>query len=251
MYLVFTRMPVESYRRRLRSLLLYVYYVFWALINSLVCWFFAVIVDLIKKTSHRRSDNTIVHLDACSNAFWECIVESVHACVRVCFCLSYTLSPHNIYTAYYFQKSYIVNIIYLLQLLLSEWVVSHQDGVWGPGWNCCCWSVCFTSTETVGLLGTRSQDGQLDFHTASELARGGTPGVETTEHYRVWKWLLVARKQWADRRAMNHFARSNHRCGREKTLRYFEEETSIQVVTTKCCVHRLNDYGLEKVTVGT
>ena len=29
---------------------------------------------------------------------------------------------------------------------------------------------CFTSTETVGLLGTRrAQDGDLDFHTAPEL----------------------------------------------------------------------------------
>ena len=34
-----TRMPGESYRRRLRSLLLYLCYVFRALINSLVCWF--------------------------------------------------------------------------------------------------------------------------------------------------------------------------------------------------------------------
>ena len=37
MYLVFTRMPGESYRRRLRSLLLCLCYVFRALINSLVC----------------------------------------------------------------------------------------------------------------------------------------------------------------------------------------------------------------------
>ena len=37
MYLVFTRMPVESYRRRLRSLL-YLCYVFLVLINSFVCW---------------------------------------------------------------------------------------------------------------------------------------------------------------------------------------------------------------------
>ena len=36
MYLVFTRMPGESYRRRFRSLLLYLCYVFRALINSLV-----------------------------------------------------------------------------------------------------------------------------------------------------------------------------------------------------------------------
>ena len=37
MYLVFTRMPGESYRRRPWSFLLYLYYVFRALINSLVC----------------------------------------------------------------------------------------------------------------------------------------------------------------------------------------------------------------------
>ena len=37
MYLVFTRMPGENNRRRLRSLLLYLCYVFRALINSLVC----------------------------------------------------------------------------------------------------------------------------------------------------------------------------------------------------------------------
>ena len=37
--LYFTRMPGESYRRRLRSSLLYLSYVFQALINSLVCWF--------------------------------------------------------------------------------------------------------------------------------------------------------------------------------------------------------------------
>ena len=36
-YLVFTRMPGESYRRRLRSLLLYLCYLFRALIISLVC----------------------------------------------------------------------------------------------------------------------------------------------------------------------------------------------------------------------
>ena len=28
---------------------------------------------------------------------------------------------------------------------------------------------CFMSTETVGLLGTGAQDGHLDFHTAPEL----------------------------------------------------------------------------------
>ena len=37
MYLVFTRMPGESYCRRLRSSVLYLCYVFRALISSLVC----------------------------------------------------------------------------------------------------------------------------------------------------------------------------------------------------------------------
>ena len=37
MHLVFTRMLGASYRRRLRSLLLYLCYVFQPLINSLVC----------------------------------------------------------------------------------------------------------------------------------------------------------------------------------------------------------------------
>ena len=33
----------------------------------------------------------------------------------------------------------------------------------------CLVECCFTSTETVGLLGTGAQDGHLDFHTAPEL----------------------------------------------------------------------------------
>ena len=37
MYLAFTRVPGESYRRRLSYLLLYLCYVFRSLINSLVC----------------------------------------------------------------------------------------------------------------------------------------------------------------------------------------------------------------------
>ena len=35
----------------------------------------------------------------------------------------------------------------------------------GASWLKC----CFTSTETVGLLGPGAQDGHLDFHTAPEL----------------------------------------------------------------------------------
>ena len=40
MYLVFARMPCDSYRRRLGSSLLYLCDVFRVLINSLVCWSF-------------------------------------------------------------------------------------------------------------------------------------------------------------------------------------------------------------------
>ena len=40
MYLVFTRMPGESYRKRLRSFLLYLCYVFRELFNSLMCWLY-------------------------------------------------------------------------------------------------------------------------------------------------------------------------------------------------------------------
>ena len=35
---------------------------------------------------------------------------------------------------------------------------------------------CFTSAETVGLLGTGAQDGRLDFHTASSLSSGSEAG---------------------------------------------------------------------------
>ena len=47
MYLVSTRMPVKRYLRRLTSLLLYLCYVFRALINSLVCWFYTSALGLV------------------------------------------------------------------------------------------------------------------------------------------------------------------------------------------------------------
>ena len=46
MYLIFTRMPSESYRRQLKSLLLCLCDVFRVLINSLVCWFSTSAPDL-------------------------------------------------------------------------------------------------------------------------------------------------------------------------------------------------------------
>ena len=61
---------------------------------------------------------------------------------------------------------------------------------------------CFTSTETIGLLGTGAQDGHLDFHTAPELCGGeggggcyytGLPNwryiVTTRIHPDITKWL--------------------------------------------------------------
>ena len=47
MYFVFTRMPGESYRRWLRSLLLCLCDVFRALMNSLVCWFYTDALGLV------------------------------------------------------------------------------------------------------------------------------------------------------------------------------------------------------------
>ena len=54
MYLVFTHTPGESYRRRLRSLLLYLCYVFRALISSFVCW---LSIQNVKKERWSEQDN--------------------------------------------------------------------------------------------------------------------------------------------------------------------------------------------------
>ena len=47
---------------------------------------------------------------------------------------------------------------------------------------------CFTSTETVGLLGTGSQDVHLDFHTAPELC------MKRNKHAKYDKFVNVAIK---------------------------------------------------------
>ena len=51
--------------------------------------------------------------------------------------------------------------------IISPLIVTNTDRV------IVLWLVecCFTSTETVGLLGTGAQDGHLDFYTAPELCR--------------------------------------------------------------------------------
>ena len=45
----------------------------------------------------------------------------------------------------------------------------HLDLLTAPEPGSARFECCFTSTETVGLLGTGAQDGHLDFHTAPEL----------------------------------------------------------------------------------
>ena len=59
MYFVFTRMPGESYRRRLRSLLLYFYYVFRTLINSLVCLFCSFSIGYVSVVENNSCDRLI------------------------------------------------------------------------------------------------------------------------------------------------------------------------------------------------
>ena len=55
----------------------------------------------------------------------------------------------------------------------SDWSSSPSDWLSVGFWFCCCcwcWlKCCFTSTETVGLLGSGAQDVHLDFHTPPEL----------------------------------------------------------------------------------
>ena len=46
---------------------------------------------------------------------------------------------------------------------------TENDKPIGPIFSSGLLKCCFTSTETVGLLGTGAQDGHLDFHTAPEL----------------------------------------------------------------------------------
>ena len=51
----------------------------------------------------------------------------------------------------------------------STQVFSHLAALPLAGRNGWLVECCFTSTETVGLLGTGAQDGHLDFDTAPEL----------------------------------------------------------------------------------
>ena len=89
-YLVFTRMPGENYRRRLRSLLLYFCYVFPALINSSVCWFCTSALGFVLfqiPASHSYGDTCFpsdYRVDCCvdwGNAPWRLM--SVFKCIHL------------------------------------------------------------------------------------------------------------------------------------------------------------------------
>ena len=56
-----TRMPGESYSRRLRSLLLYLCYVFRVLINSLVCWFLLLYNAVFRSGADSLRSHVILH----------------------------------------------------------------------------------------------------------------------------------------------------------------------------------------------
>ena len=59
---------------------------------------------------------------------------------------------------------------------------------------------CFTSTETVGLLGTGAQDGHLDFHTAPEgLYAMLYPGVRSlySSKFQTRCSVQVVFRSWA------------------------------------------------------
>ena len=103
MYLVFTRMPGESYHRRLRSLLLCLCDVFRALINSLVCWFYAYSVkcrlelsfsralSLFRSYLYERKQCVIVQNQKSLLPHW--ILVYARVCSRACPLL-YCTPPH-------------------------------------------------------------------------------------------------------------------------------------------------------------
>ena len=63
-----------------------------------------------------------------------------------------------------------------------------------------CLKCCFTSTETVGLLGTGAQDVELDFHTAPELwgYRLGTLDIRKDGHHLYENSFGVAVRRYAE-----------------------------------------------------
>ena len=55
---------------------------------------------------------------------------------------------------------------------------------------------CFTSTETVGLLGTGAQDSHLDFHTAPELWKWRRRKIFNSQNMAVSAAILCCLQLW-------------------------------------------------------
>ena len=118
-----------------------------------------------------------------------CVCARARVCVRVCACVCVRARTYACVYALrivYMDKTlrFINTLIILMMLIVpvtssrvsaSDVPVSRErdSGVLRASENAevlgqlveC----CFTSTETVGLLGTGAQDGHLDFYTAPEL----------------------------------------------------------------------------------
>ena len=108
-FLVFTCMPGESYFRQLRSLLLYLCNIIWALMNSLVCWFFMTWVDC----------ECVADLYRCPQTRWF-MRPPLWSCWRTC--MTNTLWSSARSTGWT-----------LLQSILSHASLTDRCGGWGKG----------------------------------------------------------------------------------------------------------------------
>ena len=161
MYLVFTRMPGDSYRRRLRSLLLYLCYVFRALINSLVCWF-------------------------CTNAlalfcFWVLIELSFSSCLASSFFFlvwcGHTFQrpyPQNTLIYSYFGQNLLAMVLPNKMLLPLLWSSSM---------------LLYAHNDRKDCSGLGAPNDHLDFHTAPELQAIATSRSISGSSHAVWEAL--------------------------------------------------------------
>ena len=81
MYLVFTPMPGESYRRRLRPLLVYLCYVFQALINSLV--YYICVYILYDSEKLMCTLKALIHFDLQVYMIYDQLLETTYYGVTV------------------------------------------------------------------------------------------------------------------------------------------------------------------------
>ena len=82
---------------------------------------------------------------------------------HVCLCLLLTSRCHHHFISLFLPERVLFKNHAPFGFLSSESV--HRISTRTVEW----WKCCFTSTETVGLLGTGAQDVHPDFHTATEF----------------------------------------------------------------------------------